>query len=92
MQSVNRRKHATELLSQLNAGQLAAVIHLLEVMIGPTARAIVAAPPDDEPVTQEDRQRFHNGQKWFAQHGDKGISMQEVLADFGLKPEDFPLS
>jgi hypothetical protein len=72
---------AHELLGQLGPTQLAAVVHLLEVMIR-----------DDEPVTDEDRRRFHDGQVWFAERGGKGIAMEEVIADFGLKLEDFPPS
>ncbi len=49
-------------------------------------------PADDEPVTEEDRRRVHNGQDWFAKRGGKGIPMEEVLAEFGLTAEDFPLS
>jgi hypothetical protein len=41
-------------------------------------------------VIEEDRSRLHAGQAWFAQRGGKGIPMEEVLAEFGLKPEDFP--
>ncbi len=73
---------AHELLGQLNPGKLAAVVHLLEVMVH----------DEDEPVTEEDRRRFHEGQGWFAQRGGQGIPMNDVLADFGLKPEDFPLT
>ncbi len=47
---------------------------------------------DDEPVTGEDRRRFREGQAWLAGHGGKGIPMEDVLADFGLKPENFPLN
>jgi hypothetical protein len=72
---------AHELLGQLGPGQLAAVVHLLEVMID-----------EEEPVTEEDRSRFHEGQAWFAQRGGKGIPMEEVLAEFGMKPADFPLN
>ena len=75
------KQHAVELLDQLEPGQLAAVVHLLEVM----------THEDAEPVTDEDRCRFHEGQAWFAERGGKGIPMQEVLAEFDLKPEDFPL-
>jgi hypothetical protein len=74
---------AHELLGQLGPGKLAAVVKLLEVMIYDV---------DDEPVTDEDRRRFHEGQAWFAQRGDKGIPMEDVLAEFGMKPEDFPLN
>jgi hypothetical protein len=73
---------AHELLGQLNPGKLAAVVHLLEVMID----------DDDEPVTDEDRRRFHEGQAWFAQRGGQGIPIEDVLAEFGLKSADFPLT
>jgi len=84
------RQHAHRLLDQLDPGQLAAVGHLLEVMVDPVARALAAAPADDEPVTEQDRRRFHKGQASFAQR--KGIPMEDVLAESGAKPEDFPLS
>lgn len=74
---------AHELLGQLDASKLAAVVHLLEVMVH---------DGEQEPVTEEDRRRFHEGQAWFAQHGGKGIPMEDVLADFGLKLEDFPFN
>jgi hypothetical protein len=73
---------AHELLGQLNPGKLAAVVHLLEVMID----------NEDEPVTDEDRRRFHEGQAWFAKGGGQGIPMEDVLAEFGLKTADFPLT
>ena len=72
---------AHELLGQLNPGKLAAVVHLLEVMV----------QDDEEPVTEEARRRFHQWQTWFADRGGKGIPMEDVLAEFGMKPEDFPL-
>ena len=53
---------------------------------------IANAPVDDEPVTGEDRSRLREGQAWFAQLGGKGIPMEEVLVEFGLKLEDFPVS
>ena len=55
---------------------------LLEVMVD----------GDDEPITDEDRNRLREGQAWFAQRGGNGIPMEDVLADFGLKPDDFPMS
>jgi hypothetical protein len=72
---------AHELLGQLNPGKLAAVVHLLEVMVH-----------DEELVTEEDRRRFHEGEAWFAQRGGQGIPMEDVLGEFGLKPEDFSLT
>ena len=67
-----------------------AVVRFLELMLlDPVARAVATAPPDDEPVTEQDRTRFKTGQARFAQDG-KGVPIEDVLADFGLKPEDFP--
>ena len=40
-------------------------------------------------MTEQDRLRFHNGRAWFRQHGGKGIAMDDVLAEFDHKPEDF---
>jgi hypothetical protein len=71
---------AHQLIGQLNPGKLAAVVHLLEVMVH----------EGEEPVTEEDRRRYHEGQAWFAERGGKGIPMTDVLADFGLKLDDFP--
>jgi len=84
------RQHVHELIDQLPPAQLSAVARLLEAMIDPVSRATAEAPADDEPVTEEDRRRFREGQARFAQRG-TGIPMDEVLAEFGLKPEDFPL-
>jgi len=77
LQQERQQTHA--LVDLLPAEKLNAVRNLLEVMV-------------DEPVMEEDRQRFQEGQDWFAQRGGKGIPMEAVLAEFGLKPEDFPLN
>ena len=71
---------AHELIGQLGPAKLAAVVQLLEVMLH----------DEDEPVTEEDRRRLQEGQAWFANRGGHGIPMEDVLAGFGLKPEDFP--
>jgi len=72
-----QREQAHALLDQLPPAKLGAVRSLLEVMV-----------EDDEPVSEEDRRRFHQGQAVFA--GGRGIPMEDVLAEFGVRPEDFP--
>jgi hypothetical protein len=57
-------------------------------MADPVARSLAAAPDDDEPVTEEDRRRFHQGKAWFASRDGRGISMEEVAAVSGVEPED----
>lgn len=82
------KQHAHRLLDQLDPGQLAAIGHLLEVMVDPIARAVAAAPADDERVTDEDRQRLREGKIWFAKRSGKGIPMEEVLAQIETTPDD----
>jgi hypothetical protein len=82
------KQHAHQLLDQLDPGQLSAIGRLLEVMVDPVARAVAAAPPDDEPVTEQDRSRFQEGQAWFAGRGGRGIPMDEVLAAIEATPKE----
>jgi hypothetical protein len=93
MNAAPEKQHAHELIERLPDAQITTAVRFLEFMLlDPVARAVATAPPDDEPLTEQDRRRFHAGQAWFAQRGGKGIPMEEVLAEFDLKPEDFPHS
>jgi len=83
------KQHAHELIDRLQASQISTAVRFLEFMLlDPAAHAVATAPPDDEPVTDQDRRRFRDGQAWFAQRGGKGIPMEDVLAEFGLKSDD----
>jgi hypothetical protein len=86
--TTHEKQQVHELIDRLAPSQVTAVRSLLEAMLDPAARAISNGPTDDEPVTEEDRRRFRDGQAWFAKRRGKGISMEEVLAEFGLKPQD----
>jgi len=91
MEAVSDKQHAHELIERVPASQITTVVRFLElILMDPVARAVATAPPDDEPVTDEDRRRFHEGQDWFQRHGGNGVPMEEVLSEFGLRPEDFP--
>jgi hypothetical protein len=91
MDTAPDKQHAHELIERLQASQVPTAVRFLEFMLlDPVARAVATAPPDDEPVTEQDRRRYREGQAWFRQRGDKGIPMADVLAEFDLKPEDFP--
>jgi hypothetical protein len=83
--------HAHQLIEQLPDSQIETAVRFLEFMLlDPVARAMATALPDDEPVTEEDRRRFHDGQIWF--RDGRGIPMEDVLAEFGLTSGDFPHS
>lgn len=71
-------KQAHALLDQLPPAKLGAVRNLLEVMI---------EEEDDEELTEEDRAAIRAGLASLDKHG--GVSMEEVLSDFGLTMADF---
>jgi hypothetical protein len=86
--SGNEKQQAHELIDRLAPSQVSAVVGLLEAMLDPVSRAIANAPVDDEPETEAERQAVAESKDWFAQRGGQGISHEEVLADFGLTPND----
>src|SRR5271157_3851207 len=87
MAPANEKQQAHQLLEQLDAGQLAAVIHLLQVMTDPVARSLANAPVDDEPVTEEEAREIAAARASLDRG--EGIPHEEVLAEFGLTLEDF---
>lgn len=56
-------------------------------MLDPLSRKLAAAPLDDEPFTEEDRQAVAEADAWSKHH--QPISIDEVLGDFGLTMNDW---
>jgi hypothetical protein len=88
--TTSEKEHVHVLVERLAPNQVTAIRGLLEAMLDPVGRAIATAPPDDEPATDEDRLRLRQGRVWFEQHDSRGVPMKDVLAEFNLKPDDFP--
>jgi len=82
------KEHAHELIDRLAPRQVSAVVGLLEAMLDPVSLTIANAPIDDEPESEQERQAVAESKAWFEQHGGRGISHEEVLADFGLTEKD----
>jgi hypothetical protein len=86
------KQRAHDLIERLGGEQVITAVRFLEFMLlDRVARAAIMSQPDGEPVTDEDRRRFTEGQQWFTERGDKGIEMTDVLCDFGLTIDDFPI-
>jgi hypothetical protein len=71
---VEAKRHAHELLEQLSADQIAAVLQLLEVMV----------EPNDEPLTEEDRRAVAASREYFRRNPEGGVPFEQVVADLGL--------
>lgn len=75
------RQHAHDLLDQLAPEQLAPVIQLLETMLSPE--------DDGDSLSPAEREAIAKGHEWLTHN--KPIPHEDVPAEFGLTPEDFPL-
>ena len=78
------KQRAYQLLDQLNNGQLAAVIHLLEIMTDPLARSIANTPVEDEEITEEMAAELDAAHASIARG--EGIPHEEMMRRFGLEP------
>ena len=84
------RQEVHALIDHLRPEQLPEVRGFLESMLDPVARAIANAPEDDEPLSKEDCEALDRAEEWLKHN--VGIPHEEVLAEFGLNMDDFPLS
>jgi hypothetical protein len=85
----NSKEHAHELIDRLPPEKLSAAVIVLEAMLDPVSLAVANAPVDDEPESAEERKAVAESKAWFKERGGQGISHEEVLAEFGLVPDDF---
>lgn len=76
MQTVADKQHAVELLNQLDPGQLAAVVHLLEVMVD-----------DDDTLSPSERKAVAEAEEWLKHN--EPIPHEQVLAELGVSLEDW---
>jgi hypothetical protein len=66
------KQHAYALLDQLGPGQIAAVVHLLEVMV-----------QNDDELSDADRQAVAASREYF-EKGGEGLSFEQVVAECGF--------
>ena len=82
MAPANEKQQAHQLLDQLDAGQLAAVVHLLQVMTGPLSHSLASAPVEEEEITSETAAALERSRASLARG--EGIPHDDILREFGL--------
>lgn len=85
--ATNPKQEAHELIERLSTGQVIAAVGLFKAMLDPVSIALANAPYDDEPVSDEEARDIAAARASLARG--EGIPHEEVLREFGLKPEDF---
>ena len=76
------KEHAHQMLDQLDASQLAAVAHLLEVLTDPLARSLANAPFDTEPVSAAEAAELDEAHAAI-QRGE-GMAHEDMLREYGI--------
>ena len=76
------RQHVHALVDQLDAGQLHAIVQLLEVMTDPVTRSLANAPVETEPVSAEEAAALDEAHAAIVRG--EGIPHEEILREFGL--------
>ena len=82
MAPANEKQKAHQLLDQLDAGQLSAVVHLLQVMTGPLSHALASAPVEEEEITLDTAAAIDRARASLARG--EGIPHEAILREFGL--------
>jgi hypothetical protein len=78
--ATNPKQQARELIDRLSAGQVSAVVNLLEAMLDPVSVALASAPIDDEPLSEEEARDISESRAAIARGS--VVSNDEVLAEF----------
>jgi hypothetical protein len=86
--ATNPKQEAHELIERISTAQASAVVTLITSMLDPVDRAIANAPFEDEPISDEENRAVAASKAWLAEHPGEGIPHEELLAEFGIKPED----
>ena len=86
--ATNPKQQAHELIDRLSTGQASAVVTLITSMLDPVDRAIANAPFEDEEISEEENRAVTSSKAWLAEHPGEGIPHEELLAEFGINPED----
>lgn len=92
MEDDTQKQQAHALIDRLDPSQTTTALRFLQFMLlDPLSHSIATAPPEDEQLTEEEQESAQRAELWFQERGGKGIPHEEVLAEFGLTPSDFPL-
>ncbi len=84
---MQNKQHAHELVERLEDAQILTAVRFLEFMIlDPVSRSLATAPEDEESLTEDEEKALADAKEWFRLN--KGITHEEVLAEFGLQSEN----
>src|SRR5437899_12341317 len=79
----SEKKHAHQLIDQLDLAQVTAVVPLLQFMLlDPVSRSLASASVEEEPVSAEEAAALDQARASLDRG--QGISHEDILREFGL--------
>jgi hypothetical protein len=78
------RQMAHQLIDRLPETQLSGLVQFLETIVDPVGAALLNAPFDDEPETEEENRDAVEARDWLNQNGGKGVPHAEAMRRLGL--------
>jgi hypothetical protein len=92
MHTASDKQHAHDLVERLEPAQVPTAVRFLEFMLlDPVSRSIATATVDEEDLTAEEEQALSRADDWLKERAGRGIPHEDVLAEFGLTAQSFPL-
>ena len=85
MQGDTSRHEVHQMIDQVPEDTLPKVVRFLETLLDPVRAAMDAAPPDDEPYTDEDRQAVTESLEDVAKG--RVVSLETLMQQYGVAPE-----
>ncbi len=79
------RQLIDRMIDRLSEAQLASLAQFLGAFMDPVAMALLNAPFDDEPESEEERLEAAEAKEWFKQNGEKAILHDEMMRRFRVK-------
>jgi hypothetical protein len=79
------RQHAHEIIDHIPESQLSTAVGLLEKILDPVTLALLNAPIDDEPETEEEKAEVAEAHEWLKRNGGKGIPHDEAMRRLGIE-------
>ncbi len=87
MQQKTLEERAHAIVDLIRPEQLAILVPMMETMLTAFERNLANAPWDDEIPNEEEERAVAESKRWLKTH--EGIPHEQVLAEFGLTPEEF---
>jgi len=72
------------LVDHIAESDVPAARKVLRALADPVELAMLAAPPDDEPETEDEKQGAAEARDWIARRGGKGIPHSDAMRSLGL--------